>query len=444
MKSNSLFAILAVLAVLAFLPESGKSDVNTRNAKVLSKTDPADVTRIRITPKIGESLIMSKQADIWNVESYNNFPADPSKISQFLQNLFLLKMGERETSGLKFFDDYGVNVDGAAKGLLLSLEKADGTVLNKIVLGNDRMGKGQYGFDTPIGQYMRIDGQEEIYLLKERFSVETIASNWIHKKLPVIASENVQQILIGSGPDSVELMRLEAKDELKVAGLEAEQVMNKSRVDQLANVFKDFNFNNLEKPDSVAALKSMTNVSKFEVSTFDGMRLSVEMGVKTTASSYRFARLQWSELNASQEVKDKILAYNNLYKDWLVAFSDYSGKNLFPSRADLISSKPLGAKHILLSYKGASNSDAERSKQEALELANKIIADLKSGQDFEKLAADYSDDKSNKNQGGNLGDFSKGDMVKPFEDATYALAIGQMTDAPVETVYGYHIIQRTK
>ena len=72
------------------------------------------------------------------------------------------------------------------------------------------------------------------------------------------------------------------------------------------------------------------------------------------------------------------------------------------------------------------------------------MADLKAGQNFEDMAKQYSDDSSNKSRGGDLGNFNKGDMVKTFEEATIALNIGETTNSPVETVYGYHIIQRTQ
>ncbi len=436
--------VLAVLAVLAFLPENSVENKSTRNVQLMDGIDPQVVHSIEINPKLGEKLVISKLGDVWKVESYNQFPADPLKVSQFLQKLFFLKLGDKETSGASFYEKYGVSDVGKIKGSLLSIKNVDGNILKSVIFGNDRMGKGQYGFDTPVGQYMRLADQEDIYLLKERFSIETIASNWIHKKLPSISRDNIQKIAVKSGSESHELVRLEAKEELKLKTLESDLVMDKAKVDELASIFQNFTFNNLEKPDSRAATMSMTNVSNLDLSTFDGMKFSMEMGVKTTASSYRFARVRWAESNPSPEVKTKIREYNKLYDGWLVGLTDYSGRNLFPKRADLISTPPLGAKHILVAYKGASNSKAERSKTEAFDLANKVLADLKAGQKFEDMAKQYSDDSTNSARGGDLGNFKRGDMVQTFESATAALNIGETSDKPVETVYGYHIIQRTQ
>jgi peptidyl-prolyl cis-trans isomerase C len=94
------------------------------------------------------------------------------------------------------------------------------------------------------------------------------------------------------------------------------------------------------------------------------------------------------------------------------------------------------ARHILVKVDtNASEADkaAARKKIEGIE------AQLKKNGDFEKLAAENSDCPSSKN-GGDLGFFSRGQMVKPFEDAAFALAPGG-TSGIVETQFGYHIIR---
>ena len=74
---------------------------------------------------------------------------------------------------------------------------------------------------------------------------------------------------------------------------------------------------------------------------------------------------------------------------------------------------------------------------EAVNLQEQITA----GADFGTLAKQHSTCPSGQN-GGDLGMFGRGMMVKPFEEATYNTEIGQVT-GPVQTQFGYHLIYRT-
>jgi len=74
------------------------------------------------------------------------------------------------------------------------------------------------------------------------------------------------------------------------------------------------------------------------------------------------------------------------------------------------------------------------------EEAKKIIAELKAGGDFVALAKAHSTDPGAA-EGGDLGFFKKGDMLPEFSAAAFALQPGQITDTPVHTQYGWHIIK---
>ncbi len=99
------------------------------------------------------------------------------------------------------------------------------------------------------------------------------------------------------------------------------------------------------------------------------------------------------------------------------------------------------ASHILLMYAGSARSSATRSQDEAKKQIAEIKTQLDEGVDFSALAGKFSDCPS-ANQGGDLGAFGPGQMVKPFEDAAFALEIGGMSDV-VESAFGYHVIMRT-
>jgi len=74
--------------------------------------------------------------------------------------------------------------------------------------------------------------------------------------------------------------------------------------------------------------------------------------------------------------------------------------------------------------------------------ASKVAEKLEAGGDFAKLAAEYSTDTSNAENGGELGFFAKGDMVEEFEKTAFSMEVGTISD-PVKTEFGYHIIKVT-
>jgi len=72
--------------------------------------------------------------------------------------------------------------------------------------------------------------------------------------------------------------------------------------------------------------------------------------------------------------------------------------------------------------------------------AKALIAELKKGGSFDKLARDKSTDKASGAEGGDLGWFKKSDMVKEFADSAFALKKGELTEIPIKTQFGYHVI----
>ncbi len=70
-----------------------------------------------------------------------------------------------------------------------------------------------------------------------------------------------------------------------------------------------------------------------------------------------------------------------------------------------------------------------------------ILERIKNGEKFGKLAKEFSIDSGSAKKDGNLGYFTKGMMVKPFEEAAFKLQINEISE-PVKSEFGYHIIKR--
>ena len=74
--------------------------------------------------------------------------------------------------------------------------------------------------------------------------------------------------------------------------------------------------------------------------------------------------------------------------------------------------------------------------------AEDLLKKLSEGTSFDELAQKFSKCPSGKS-GGDLGEFGKGQMVAPFEEVAFALEVGEVSQ-PVQTQFGYHLIQRVE
>ena len=92
--------------------------------------------------------------------------------------------------------------------------------------------------------------------------------------------------------------------------------------------------------------------------------------------------------------------------------------------------------HILLLTQGKSDTE----KAAIFNKMKKILARARAGEDFGKLAQEFSEDPGSKNKGGLYEKFDRQTMVKPFTDAAFSVPIGEISDI-VETQYGYHILK---
>ncbi|MDH4317910.1 MAG: SurA N-terminal domain-containing protein [Desulfobulbaceae bacterium] len=151
----------------------------------------------------------------------------------------------------------------------------------------------------------------------------------------------------------------------------------------------------------------------------------------------KFFDLHRDNYLSPKQVRLKYLVFN---------FVEYQ-KDIHPTEAEIaaryerdkdryITAEQRHARHILFRVEeDALPEIREAQKNKAVE----VLAQAKGGKDFSELAKEYSEDSSNV-KGGDLGFFSRGRMVKPFEDAAFSLHEGELSDI-VESPFGYHIIK---
>jgi peptidyl-prolyl cis-trans isomerase C len=98
--------------------------------------------------------------------------------------------------------------------------------------------------------------------------------------------------------------------------------------------------------------------------------------------------------------------------------------------------KEVHARHILFRTPAGD----EKASKEAEDKLKAVIVRLKKGEDFAKVASEVTEDPSGKANGGDLGYFSKDQMVPEFSEVAFKLDKGQISD-PVKTQFGWHVIK---
>ncbi len=133
------------------------------------------------------------------------------------------------------------------------------------------------------------------------------------------------------------------------------------------------------------------------------------------------------------EYFDKVIAQKIEVKDKHIRqyYEENKSKFKVPAR--------VRARHILVKV---NRTAPEGELKQAQEQANQILKRIKSGEDFSKLAAEYSDDPGSKETGGDIGFFSRGRMAPEFENTAFSLKPGETSDI-VQTNFGFHIIRVT-
>ena len=195
-------------------------------------------------------------------------------------------------------------------------------------------------------------------------------------------------------------------------------------------------------PKSVVARVSSLNQQAREVQelvlTLQSFRSQVKI---TDAMAEEYYKQHPAQFELPEIVKAEVVVFNPDVVEARIVVSDadikaYYDQNLARYKTD----EQRRASHILI----AAGKDAPAADKAAAKAkAEKILAQLrKSPNDFAKLAKENSQDPGSAERGGDLDFFGKGMMVKPFEEAAYALKEGEISDL-VQSDFGFHIIRLT-
>lgn len=211
-------------------------------------------------------------------------------------------------------------------------------------------------------------------------------------------------------------------------------------------------YGNVTKEEFVSAMKEtvgeqtlqrlvLTKVLEGSVDDAKGIKTEAEQEVAKLVAQYGgenklLAALQQSGITSVDAYRQTIYL-NKLMTAAVKKAANFSDEDI---QAYYDKWEPeITVQHILIAAK-SSASDEEKAAAKAK--AEDLIQQLKDGADFAELAKANSADTGTASNGGKIGPFKRSDMVKEFSTAAYDLKnVGDITETPVQTQFGYHIIK---
>ncbi len=233
-----------------------------------------------------------------------------------------------------------------------------------------------------------------------------------------------------------------------VAKVNGEEILRQD-VDQIITVFVLPQFQ-AQNPGAELPAEQKAQIEKNIVEQLVTERILVQKAKEASITAdealvtERFEQAKTQRPDLSEEMLKKLLEKDSMIQKLLeaeviskVSVTDEEVQAYYDEQKEQFQEQEqVQASHILIQV---AQDATDEDRQAARQKIDEVLALAKEGKDFAELAKEYSEGPS-KDQGGDLGFFPQGAMVKPFEEAVFALNEGEISDV-VETQFGYHIIK---
>ena len=468
--TNRKLAILAVVAailvgVTVYLYRGrAKVPVGRRvGTHLIQGLAPENVWTIEVA-RGNLTVTLVREGDRFTIKEKSGYPAATDRVNDLLMRSMEIRIREKIGDSASSHNSLGVGPD-SPEARAVTFKDKEGNTLIGYVAGKD-IGYGQ-------GMYVRLLDEDETFAAEESIRIRVRQTDYIEKEVAEVEKDDIERVAVRTGDETYVVRRddkgdivleniPEGKRPVKTGVLfEHELVFDAlSRLDIMDVIAGD------EAGDLVWEKQHTTEMKSglkyvIGLAQKDGKNYAVFSAEPPPADRlYKARRMirgrketdeNLAEREAVIMAADEAVKFKKRHEGWVYEVSQYRADALTQPLAKLLEDIPapeveaeeIAARHILVAYAGARNSQATRTKEKANELAVQVLIKArKRDADFARLAEEFSDCPS-KSKGGDLGSFKRGVMDKAFEDAAFKLKVGQLSGI-VETPFGYHVIQRTK
>ena len=350
-------AALAVGAWMAYQKKTASTVKDeggiARGAALLPALDKRLPEVARITYKKGDGKIVLVRDDNhnWTIETSDNYPADPKRITEMVFNLTGLKVAEMVTARTEKYDRFGLK-DAGEEGTL-TIQDKKGDAIATVVRGQER--KADTGPDAtsrPGGRYVRTPPDARIYLINEPyFRLGTKTGDWIDSEVMSVPSGEIVALSVDSGTTQTFALSLDADEELTLKDVPKGMQVKKYEISSTRDALDPLRIEDVISATSdkakalafnttyQAKLKTGTvyeaKVAKDGSDYYVGVSASYDAPVFLKDDNKTTQSLATAKTNAGK-AKEAVAGFNEKHGPWVYKVSSWAGKRLMTPRSSLL------------------------------------------------------------------------------------------------------------
>ncbi len=443
-------AVLTALAGFLYLGEEKSGSEFTSGTPLIEGLPLEDVQKIEVE-SAGESVTLQRSGKSYVIANKDNYPAHTEKVNSLLTNVVDIRCQKKVTDSNENHANLGVTKD-SDDATSVTFFDSEGNSLVGLIKGKSD--------PNSSGAYVRMMGKDTVYVSQQRLSLNSTFLDYVDRELLSLSKDQIESVKASLKASSYELVKGE-EGEIALKNVPKGKTAKESSLDTVFTALSNLRMDGIEKADGLdvkwdgdyrcrldngityrirTAKKDETNYAVLSAEAD-----TPEVNITGTESDEKLKEKKEAKQKA-KKAAETVRKFNAQHEGWAYEIANWRAKKLRKPLSELVEKKEptkISDRQILISYKDAKESKSDRSKSEAKKLAEEAQKKAaKQDADFAALAKEYSDGPS-ADKGGDLGSFEKGTKNEKFEDAAFALDVGEVSDV-VESPYGFHIIKRTE
>ncbi len=406
--------------------------------------------------KAGKTVTMTRQGRRFVVSSRLSYPADGGSIYRLIADLEGIKCAAEISKSKDTHAEQGV-VETNEEAVTIRLLDTDNKELVGVIVGKSG--------DKRNGNYVRLTNEDTVYVSTEFLSFDSEDSDYLDKTILDVERKDIAKVEVKGKDRRPYAIESSKENDVKLVAVPAGKKSKSYDTEAVFGAATSLSFDDFKAASEMADLKfdtTYTITKRFQPSyDFFIAKKDDKCWVRCKAvwrgpdiNEVRTAPKKDAK-KEELERKDKLIEgakeidrFNDRHQSWVYEIPSYKAEDMLKKFEDLVEDV-ISASHILIGFEGADRSEVKgRTKEEAKKKAEELLVKVKAAPDkavsdkFAELAKEHSDGPS-KDKGGDLGEFNRDLMAKPFTEVAFKLKVGEISGV-VETEFGFHIILRTK